>query len=246
MQDTTLGSLAQQLAPVLDPIQEGIKNMHCRVVPSTSNSGDPYLRALPLAREWRWPSLESHLTRFRPETLIVQLPSFWQVEPLVHAASRAAGAPVCIVEPQNYPLDKAAIRLASANAILAEAGEAGAIADYLHAGQVALPPFWILIHAGDAPSWSTPHLLKSPGLQVAQEVHMAPGVPLLVQCADIVGAQSGTYHRSDLFAWSDDLAHPSVSTHGSLLFELKDFALPFALKDVGACACGKQLLARTL
>lgn len=182
--------------------------------------------------------------QFKPQTLIVQVPSFWQVEPFAHAASRAAGAPTCIIEPQNYPLDKAAIRLASADAILAEGRDAAAIAEYLHKEHVALPPYWLLVFAGDAPDWSVSPLLRSRHTRVATEVHLAPGVPLLVQCEHIGAAQSDYYHQSDLFAWNLDISAPTISTTNSLVFELKDFPLPFALADKGSCACGKRLLMR--
>lgn len=244
MQDTAPYSLANRLAPVLDPLQDRIKDMHWRVVSSAFNSSDPSLRALPLEREWRWPSLEAHLQSFKPQTLILQLPSFWQLEPYVHTAARAAEVPVCIIEPQNFPLDRAAIRLASAEAVLAEAAEAAGIAEYLSTSQVELPPYWILLHAANASQWDAPSLLLGRDIRVAQEVHLAPGVPLLVQCSDIVGAQSGYYHQSDLFAWSGDLSSPAISTNGSLLFEIKDLVLPFKLKDMGTCPCGKKLLAR--
>ena len=237
-------SLAQKLATKLEPLEESIKKLHYRVVPSTSDADDPYLRALPLARGWRWLSLEDHLKRFGPEMLILQLPSFWQLEPLVHAASRAAGAPVCTIEPKNYPLDKAAIRLASADAILAEATDADALAEYLHAAQAKLPPYWLLVHTAEAPHWDAPTLLlKGQHILVAQEVHLAPGVPLLVQCTSIVAAKSGQYHQSDLFTWSSDMLSPAI-TATAMLFELEDFALPFALVDKGMCVCGKKLVAR--
>lgn len=237
-------SLAKKLAPILEPLEAGLARMHYRVVPSAFNPNDPYLRALPLAREWRWPTCEEHLKRFSPRTLILQLPSFWQVEPFVHAAARAAQVPVCPIEPQNYPLDRAAVRLASANAILAEAGEAAAVAEHLHAGRAGLPPYWMLVHAGDAPQWRTPDILRGRGLEVAQEVHLAPGVPLLVQCAAIVDKQNDYYHLFELFNWSDDLSNPTITSAGALPFSLTGFALSFSLIDKGACACGKRLVAR--
>ncbi len=237
-------SLALRLFPILDPLQHKIKDWHCHIVPSAFNPIDPNLRALPLASEWRWVSAQEHIKRFAPETVILQMPVFWQLEPFIYFAVRGAEAPICIIEPQNYPLDKAAVRFASANAIVAEAAEAAAITEYLHAGQIELPPYWIVVHAGDAVRWDTPPLLKNKKLEIAEEVHLAPGVPLLVQCDTIVAAQSGQYHHSDLFIWNDDHSAPAISTTGSLLFTLKDFALPFALEGKGACACGKTLLAR--
>lgn len=237
-------SLAKKLALVLEPLQERVRTMHYRVVSSAFSPG-PHMRALPLIDEWRWASLEEHLERFRPETVLLQLPLFWQLEPFVYRAARDAGAALCIVEPGNYPLDKAAMRFASVSTIIAEATEAAAIAGHVRAGQVGLLPHWILVHAADAMHWDTPDLLRG-GVRVAAEVHIAPGVPLLMQCGHIVAAQSGHYHRCELFAWSGSLSSPAISTNSSFLFELKDFALPFALEDRGTCACGKRLVARTL
>lgn len=237
-------SLAHQLLPVLEPLQTQIKDWQCRVVPSAFNSKDDTLRALPLEAQWRLPSIEEHLVAFKPQTLILQLPSFWQVEPFIHYAARKAEAPICIIEPQNFPLDKAAIRLASADTILAEATEAAAIAEYLTAGNIQLPPYWILVHAADASQWSMPTLLTNKQLTVASEVQLAPGVPLLVQWAAVVTERSGLYHQSDIFTWSVDLSAPAITTKEPMLFTLTDFALPFTLKNAGHCACGKMLFAR--
>jgi hypothetical protein len=124
----TTDSIAARLYPMLEPLQTRIKDMQCRIVSSAFNSTDPTLCAFPLARDWQWPSLEDHLKRFKAETLILQLPSFWQVEPFVHFAAKASGTAICNIETQNYPLDKASIRFASANAVLAESTEAAAIA----------------------------------------------------------------------------------------------------------------------
>ncbi len=234
--------MAKKLAPLLEPLEAGISVNHYRVVPSAFNAADPHLRALPLPARWRWSSLEDHIKRFSPETFILQLPAFWQLEPFAYLAAHGAEAGICIIEPGNYPLDKAAVRFAAANTLLAEAAEAAAIAEYLHEGQIELPPYWIVVHAADAPSWSLPPLLKDKNISVAEEVHLAPGVPLLTQCGHIVDARSGLYHASDLFNWNDDPSAPAVSTTDSFLFMLKDFALPFALEGKGICACGKELV----
>ncbi|HEV8666263.1 MAG TPA: hypothetical protein VN665_00230 [Candidatus Paceibacterota bacterium] len=239
-----MDSLARQLLPTLEPLQGVIKDWHCRVVPSAFNSADDALRALPLAREWRWPSAGEHFKRFKAETIILQLPSFWQLEPFVHFAAQAAGTPLCNVETQNYPLDKASIRLASANGVVAEVTEAAAIAEYLHKEQVMLPPYWLVLHAGDAPTWQLPELLQNKNLEVAEEVHLAPGVPLLVQCADIVAKQSHLFHTSDLFVWNANTAAATITSKELMLFTLADFPLPFTLKNAGPCACGQTLFAR--
>ena len=237
-------SLAKKLTIVLESHQKDTRKVPYRLVPSTFSGSDAYLQAVPLWGEWQWPTLEEHLKRFEPETIILQLPTFWQLEPFVQTSARNAGAPLCVIEPQNFPLDKAAIRLASANTIIAEASEAAAIAEYLHAGQVALPHYWVLIHAADAVHWKVPQLLQGRGQEVAEEVQLVPGVPLLVQCKAIVDARSGQYHESDIFVWNSNLVAPMISATETFPFTLKDVALPFALKDEGVCLCGKRLVAR--
>jgi hypothetical protein len=230
---------------MLEPLEARIRGEGWRVVPSAFDPADPHLRALPLPAAWRWRTLEDHIKSFSPETLVLQVPIFWQLEPFAYLASSAAGAGICILEPQNYPLTKAAVRLASANAIVAEASEAAAIAEHLENTSTELPPYWVLVHAVDASQWDLPSGLKSRAVRAAQEVHLAPGVPLLVQCEGIVaGAQESLYHRSDIFEWGGGLDAPSITNKAPLPFKLEGFALPFSLEEAGACACGKRLLAR--
>jgi hypothetical protein len=240
----TADSIATKLKPALQPLQEKIRELQCRIVPSTFNSLDDDLLALPLKEDWRWESFERFMRSCKPQTLMQQMPSFWQAEPFAHFAARTVQAPVAIVEPQNYPLDKALIRFASADSVIAEAGEAGALASYLTDANVALPPYWYLIYSVEAASFTRPGSLAGRHLVVAQEVDLAPTVPLLVQCGDIVKKGTGHFHLSELFTWSDDPKRPTISTKDNLLFVLKDFPLPFSLQDSGTCTCGKTLYDR--
>jgi len=237
----TAASAASQLLSILEPLQSIIKVKRWRVVPSSFDAMDDALRAFPLERNWQWHTLEAHIKNFKPETLIVQLPLFWQLEPYVHAAARSAEVPVCIIEPQNYPLDKASVLFAGADGVLAEVTEASALADYLHAQNIALPQYWILIHTVDAPQFTIPELLAKQS--VAQEVHLVPGVPLLEQCTHAAKAKQNQFHQSDIFEWHTNNGQLSIASK-SLVFPLDTIALPFLLADAGACACGKRLYVR--
>jgi hypothetical protein len=242
MQDT--GNIAARLVPTLEPLQDIIAENPWRVVPSSFISTDPNLRALPLPMEWRWPSLAGALAALEVHTLILQQPGFWQVEPFAFDAARTSSIPVCNIEPQNYPLDRAAIRFAEADGILAEASEGAAIAEYLQANNVTPLRAWVLIHPADSAQWETPPTLVRVNAAVAHEVHLAPGVPLLVQCTNLAKGNTPRFHRSSIFTWSDDFAAPTITTDVSLPFALTDFALPFSLADEGTCACGEQIVSR--
>lgn len=239
-----LANIAVQLVPILEPLQEVLATQPVRVVPSSFDSTDPNLRALPLPTDWRWPSLAEALAALEVHTLILQQPGFWQMEPLAFYAARQSSIPICNIEPQNYPLDRAAIRFAGADGVLAEASEAAAIAEYLHVNNVAPCKAWILIHAADAPHWDTPPTLVRAQVGVAHEVHLTPGVPLLVQCKHLAKGSVPRFHRSSIFTWGDNLDAPTISATALMPFALADFPLPFSLKDEGLCACGDRLYSR--
>lgn len=242
MHDT--GTIAARLVPTLEPLQDTITGKPWRVVPSSFVSTDPNLRALPLPMDWRWLSLAEVLGALGVHMLILQQPGFWQMEPLAFYAACRSSIPLCNIEPQNYPLDRAAIRFAGADGVLAEASEAAAIAEYLNTNNVTLPGAWVLIHAADAPHWDTPPALLRVRAAVAHEVHLAPGVPLLVQCKHLAKQSAPSFHYSSVFRWSDSLDAPIIHSTALLPFVLADFPLPFSLKDEGLCACGEPLYSR--
>ncbi len=242
MQDT--GTIAARLIPTLEPLQDIIASKPWRVVPSSFISTDPNLRALPLPMDWQWPSLAEILAAFEVHTLILQQPGFWQVEPFAFYAARQSSIPVCNIEPQNYPLDRAAIRFAETDGMLAEASEAAAIADYLSVNNVTPLRAWILIHPADTPTWETPAPLVRAGTQVAHEVHLVPGVPLLTQCSHLIKTGVPRFHRSNIFIWNNNLTTPTVTAAASLPFALTNFALPFSLTDQDTCACGERIVHR--
>lgn len=239
-----MGNIAARLVPTLEPLQDIIASNPWRVVPSSFISTDPNLRALPLPMEWRWPSLATVLAALEVRTLILQQPGFWQIEPFAFYAARESSIPVCNIEPQNYPLDRAAIRFAETDGIVAEAAEAAAVAEYLQSNNVTPLRAWVLIHTGDAAQWETPPTLVRAHVQVAHEVHMTPGVPLLVQCKYLAKGNAPRFHRSSVFTWSDTIAAPTITANASLPFTLTEFALPFSLADEGTCACGEQIVSR--
>lgn len=236
-------SIAARLVSILEPIQDRIADEHWRVVPSSFSSTDPNLRALPLPQEWQWPSLAETLTALEVHTLILQQPGFWQVEPFAFHAARESSIPVCNIEPQNYPLDRAAIRFAEADGVLAEASEAALLAEYLYAHNVTPLRAWVLIHSADANTWDVPPALVRANVQVAHEVHLVPGVPLLVQCGHLAKQNAPRFHRSHICSWSEDLRTPAITIE-SLPFNLTQFELPFALQDEGICTCGECTVSR--
>lgn len=242
MQDTD--NIAARLVPTLEPLQDIIASKPWRVVPSSFISTDPNLRALPLLMDWQWPSLAEVLAALEVHTLILQQPGFWQVEPFAFYAARQSSIPVCNIEPQNYPLDRAAIRFAEADGVLAEVSEATAIADYLSTNNVTPLRAWALIHPADAPTWDTPATLVRSNAQVAHEVHLTPGVPLLVQCKHLAKQKASLFHRSKIFIWGKRLDAPTITTTDLLPFAFENFTLPFSLTDQGTCACGEKVVSR--
>lgn len=207
---------------ILADIEPKIPDMACRVVPSSFNPDDPQLRAVPRPLEASWPSAEAILKAFGVRAVMMRLPLFWQTEPLLHAACRAAGAPIFTNDPENMPLGAAALSN-GVDTVVTTAADAAAFAGYLAEKHTPLPPFWIIVHQADAPRWEVPTMLR--GVKVAQEVHLFPGVPVLVQCPALVG--KNRYHFSDI--------------HSQEPLPLSELELPFVLKDCGTCVCGKAI-----
>src|SRR6185369_8776282 len=95
---------------LLATMEPTIPAMNCRVVPSSFDPDDPALLAVPRPLEAAWPSVEAALRHFGSRAVMMRLPLFWQAEPLLHAACRAAGAPIFVNEPENMPLGAAALQ----------------------------------------------------------------------------------------------------------------------------------------
>lgn len=229
-------------AALLAHIAERIPAFPCRVMPSSFDPADPDLRGIPWTLEPKWPSLEGAIRDFRCEGLVVRLPLFWQIEAPLHAACRGAGAYLFINEPENMPLGAAAAKLAETDLIVTTPADAAAFAAHLAERAVPVPRAWFLVHPIHDLQ-NLPAALLTSAIVVAQEVHLFPGIPLLIQCEAQRRGKELAFHGSEEFALACEdgrLFASSVSPEHPLPFERHPVPGEF---EERACACGQPAYA---
>ncbi len=169
---------------------------------------------------------------------LVRLPLFWQVLSLVHEACGRAGCTLFANERDNMPLANAAVRSAEANIVLTDAKDAYALSLFLAEKNTRMPN-WFIVHEtkGD---WTTPVMLDSDA-KIVQEVHLFPGVPLLVQCEDLSKQRSASFHAASGIA-IECLDETTLVTSAEAMFvPLEQYWLDVRLATKGTCSCGKEI-----
>lgn len=203
--------------------------MHYRFVPTSFDPDDPTSSVVRFSASWQWESLAETLARYNPHVLLLRLPLFWQVLSPLHAVCKRTGCALYINEQENPAAGEAAARVGEANVVITDAKDAFSFSLYVAERNVHIPS-WILIHdpTGD---WEIPIILREEHAQVAQEVHLFPGIPLLIQCEALAREKLPFFHMTG-----------SIET----LFDLPiTYALEPKLISSGICTCGKEILGRT-
>lgn len=218
-----------------------MQEIPCRVVPTSFDPDDPDLRAFPRLLSWQWSSCEDALKRFAPRVVMMRLPLFWQVEPLLHAACRSVPAPIFVNDADNMPVGEAAIRLAYVDTVVTDTADAFKFSSFL-SDKKTWSKSWLIIHRPDS-SWDIPPSLGD--AQVAQEVHIFPGVPLLIQCADLANVRSSALFHGSL-EFKMDILTDRIAITGSNEdpVPLTNLEIPLRLKRNGVCACGEEIVQR--
>lgn len=218
-----------------------------RLVPTSFDPNDPELSGFPRSRGWRWGGAERMLRTPGITFVLMRVPRFWQVEPYLNAACRAAHVPFFPNEPENMPVGAAALREIGAAAVVSEGQDALQFSSFLAEREQALPATWLLVHPVDAANWDLPVFL-SDDLLVFEEVHLFPGVPVLEQCETLAQQRRhGVFHLSDAYTWNVSEAPAYVTGSKDDPVPLEHFALPFSVHVLSEqCACGKNIVQRSL
>jgi len=170
---------------------------------------------------------------------MMRLPLFWQLEPALHAACRAAGAPIFINEPENTQVGAEAVRQANIDTVVSEAADAPAFSSYLAQKNSPRPHNWILVHRPKA-EWMLPGALVEKDVRVAQEVHLFPGMVAFSQCEALADAKATGFHLCEDF-FLENLGAHSYVTNAALLVPLERFEIA-PVREKSACVCGKPIL----
>jgi hypothetical protein len=150
--------------------------MNSFVVPSSFDPHDAELHAIALPPSFAWDPFAKFLRETQARAVLVRLPQFWQLEPILHAACKAAGVPVCITNPQNMPVSGAAImEIASLDTVVTSSEDLDAFVDHLHSNGIPFAKNWFVIHPFSKVT-GIPALLQQSDCHVHQEVHLSPGI----------------------------------------------------------------------
>lgn len=232
---------ASEFLELLGAIQGRIPGMDSRVMPSSFNPDDPALCAFPYHKTAGWNSCERVLRDSSTHGVMMRLPLFWQVEPNLFSACQAAGAFIFINDADNMPLGAAAVRDARIDAIMTDAPDAHAFAQYLLEKKSGMAKTWIIVHTPHKDIRPISQILKEPHVRVAQEVHVFPGVPVLEQCAFLEKTKEALFHVSGSYEYEKTENSLALTSNDAAPLPFFRYKLPLPLYEGGQCACGKAI-----
>ncbi len=215
-----------------------IRDVPCRIIPTSFDPDDETLTAYPHPLDWRWLSCERALTLFKPTGVMMRLPLFWQAESPLHDACEKSGTSIFVNEPENMPIGGAAIQREAVDTVVTTAEDAFAFSTYLLEKNIPLAKNWLIINRVNAPEWRVPESLTQKEITLAQEVHLFPTMPLLVQCEECIAQKKG-FHISDEYIWEEIESGVTITSKENTLTPLTKLQLPSPIKSAGTCACGK-------
>ena len=219
----------------LAAIQDDLRDLPCRVLPTSFDADDPELLGFPLPSTTRWNSLAIALQEFRPRGVMLRLPLFWQIEVLAWYAARSANCPIFLCDPENMPLSAAALVRGGIDTIITEARDAALFSTFLDVHRETRPRQWMIVHRATDP-WVLPEGIRE---RSRHEVHLVPGLPIFTQC-EHASRLSGPlkFHQSD-YVYDPVSATITTQAHDTI----PRFSLPIstAVSSHGTCACGNAL-----
>jgi hypothetical protein len=231
----------EEFAETLAEIAPQIPHIPCSFAPSSFDPSNEAMRIYPQPLESVWESCVPLLSAFDCTGVMLNAPIFWQVEQTLFRACKKAGAFIFANDALNMPLGAYALEAANIDAIVASADDAHEFAALL-AERGKKPKLWIIAHDASKALPDTSKDFTHGGAAVAREMHVFPGVPVLVQCPALAKSRINLFHVHDAYLLES-------SKNGTLATSLSDeplplwrYALPFSIAEKGACECGKTLL----
>jgi hypothetical protein len=203
--------------------------MPYRFVPTSFDPHDTTLTALRFNANWQYTSLTDALRSLGAELAILRLPLFWQILSPIHSACKEANCTIFVNERGNMPVGEAAAQFASANTVITDTEDAFTFSLYLNEKNTRIPN-WVVVHE-PTKRWDLPLSFSDHNVHVWQEVHLFPGVPMLVQCKDLAKNKMPLFHK--------------VEDIGQEFVPPVEFTLTPELVSSGICTCGKEIVGRT-
>lgn len=216
--------------------------MGCAVVPASFDPADTNLQAFPRPLEWIWYSCSEALKRQGAKGALVRIPLFWQIISPIHRACAEAQCGLFVNDQENQPIGEASVRLAEIDTVITDAKDAFTFSLFLAEKNTAVSSWFIVYEP--IRDWSIPIPLQKPSIQVTQEVHLFPGLPLLTQCKNLSNAKRQLFHASSDCMIEIETEYSTVSTKGTHPFPLTKQKLDIALERRGICECGEEIVGK--
>lgn len=195
-------------------------------------------------RSWEWGSLEGHLSTLNACGVLMRLPLFWQVEPLVFQVCKKTDSYLFLNDVANMPVGKVAIQNANCNTVLTTANDAVAFSDYLNGHNFNIATSWIVVHKIDSFDKEAANVLYAGAEYSAHEIHIAPGIPLFVQCPFLARNSNLTFHIDDAFVF-ESFDGGEITITGTEIDALPASNLKLNQmwnRSGEKCACGREIL----
>lgn len=227
--------LLQQLEHSLPTLKSGAY----RMMPSSFDPQDPTLRGFPISKDWKWSSCASALQDFSATGVMMRIPLYWQLETPLFNACKDIGAFIFVSDPENIPLAAEALRIAEIDTVVTTAHDALKLSQHLADTSSLQPQSWIIVYPAVLPGLSEGPIR---GAQISREIHILPGIPILIQCAVLRETHPDRFHIVEGIEWHHETN--SISTKDAQVVPLATFHLPFQLTECGVCPCGQQMIRR--
>lgn len=229
-----------ELLTTLKTLPESALKPGSRLVPTSFNPDDSELRGFPIALDWNWPSSEQFLRSCGAVGVMMRLPLFWQLEVPLRNACVSAGAFIFVNDRGNMPLGAEALRSAEISCVVTDAKDVFEFSNYLREKSRLQPSSWLIIHPGVLFDRTFSEI---DGTRHAHEVHLFPGVPVLEQCEALQSKPRPEFHFASDVSWNPH--SNTITMTGEAVLRLKDYALPFSIKEVRQCSCGRPVISHS-
>jgi hypothetical protein len=230
------------LRRVLDAISRRVRERGFAVVPTSFDADDQSLQAFPQKRDASWLVGETMFKHHGSRGVMLRTPIFWQFGLPVYRACRRVGIPIFVNEPENVPVGAMSLLRGGIDTVVTESMHASILSSYLAEKHLPLPVLWFLIHRALSSEWETPGAFIDSRCAVAQEVHLFPGVPILVQCTLLSGEKSPSFHVAN--GCDIELGPTCHVSMTSTALPLYRYVLPLGLRASGTCECGSDRIER--
>lgn len=231
---------------LLRQIEPRIHSLKMRLFTTTFDPHKDEVIAFPRSSQWHWQTLGHTLTSRGAAGVLVRLPLFWQTEPLIFAACRAAGAFPFINDAANMPVGRMGLEAAGMNTILTAPEDAAMFGEYLVSKNLSALYHWVLVYSAEKNTFEIPDVLsRNPVASITREIHLFPGIPIFFQCRELADTGRSAFHLAEGYdvCLDENDKQPLLAGTKDDALPLLWYKLPWKVSaEPEKCSCGKTVL----